>query len=341
MEKIISRPINNQVVWDDFIKLNPAASFLQSWQWGEFYRLLDQKIVRLGYYRGSELIGVMLGIVEKAKRATYLTVAGGPLIDFRRKQLVKIWRESLKDATREYDGVFVRVRPQLPDNPENRALFAGHGFRPAPMHLHAQLTNQLDITLPEETLLAKMRKSTRYEIRKSEKINLKLTTTADPEALDGFYGLQLATARRQGFMPFPLPYLKNQFAVFAAAKKALLYSSFFEDTLLAQAFIIFDVNEAVYHYGASTEAGHRYPGASAIQWAAIKEAKKRGLKKYNFWGVAPVNQPDHRFAALSTFKRGFGGIDVAYLPAHDLILNPFKYSLNYLVEKVRKKTRRL
>ena len=43
--------------------------------------------------------------------------------------------------------------------------------------------------------------------------------------------------------------------------------------LLAQAFIILYGNEAVYHYGASTDEGRNHPGAYLIQWEAVKEAK--------------------------------------------------------------------
>jgi lipid II:glycine glycyltransferase (peptidoglycan interpeptide bridge formation enzyme) len=78
-----------------------------------------------------------------------------------------------------------------------------------------------------------------------------------------------------------------------------------------------------------------------IQWEAIKEAKKRGMTRYNFWGVAPENNPDHRFAGLSLFKRGFGGEDFEYLHAQDLIINKPRYLLNYLIESFRKIIRRV
>jgi lipid II:glycine glycyltransferase (peptidoglycan interpeptide bridge formation enzyme) len=108
---------------------------------------------------------------------------------------------------------------------------------------------------------------------------------------------------------------------------------------LAQAFVIFYGKEAVYHYGASTDEGRHYPGAYLIQWEAIKEAKKRGMTRYNFWGVAPENNANHRFSGLSLFKRGFGGEDFEYLHAQDLIINYPRYLVNYLVEFLRKKFR--
>ena len=106
------------------------------------------------------------------------------------------------------------------------------------------------------------------------------------------------------------------------------------------AFIIFYGQEAVYHYGASTDEGRKYPGAYLIQWEAIREAKKRGMKAYNFWGVAPESEKDHRFSGLSLFKRGFGGSDVKYLQAQDLVIDKNRYLINFWIEKVRRKLRR-
>jgi lipid II:glycine glycyltransferase (peptidoglycan interpeptide bridge formation enzyme) len=207
--------------------------------------------------------------------------------------------------------------------------------------MHAELTSQLDVTKPEKELLAQMRKTTRYEIRKAEKLGIKITANTDDKKIRSFYELQLETAKRQSFVPFSYKYFFEQFKVFFEAKKGLLYTAEFENKILAQAFIIFYNKEAVYHYAVSTEEGRRYPGAYLLQWEAIKETKRREMKIYNFWGVAPVDSKDHRFSGISIFKRGFGGEDIQYLHAQDLIINYPKYSINYTIEQVRKFMRRV
>ena len=63
------------------------------------------------------------------------------------------------------------------------------------------------------------------------------------------------------------------------------------------------------------------------------------MKRYNFWGVAPEDQKDHRFYGLSVFKRGFGGQDVDYLHAMDLVVNRPLYLINSIIENLRKRTR--
>lgn len=339
MAEVTTRQIDSKKDWEIFLSSHIEANFLQSWYWGEFYHNLDQKIFRSGFYKNNKLTGTMLSIVEEARRGKHLIVPGGPIIDWRDEDIVSAFVKEIKKIAYLNDCAFVRVRPQLLSDDFSKKLFRNYGFVNSPIHLHAQLTSQLNITEPEETILANMRKTTRYEIRKAEKEKIKITASRNPKELKEFYDLQIQTSLRQKFVPFSYRYLHEQFKVFAGNDHAILYKAFVEKKLLTQAFIIFYGNEAVYHYGVSTDEGRRHPGAYLIQWEAIKEARKRGLKRYNFWGVA--NNPKHRFYGLSIFKRGFGGEDVEYLPAQDLVINYPKYLINLTIEKLRKLRRRI
>ncbi len=339
MPEITVKPISSEHVWEEFLAQRPEASFLQSWYWGVFQENLGRTIARAGFYSRDHLVGVMLSIIEPAKRGKYFAVPGGPVIDWDNQLVVKAFVEEITNQAQSTGCSFVRVRPQLEASDFSVKLFAKLGFSKSPMHLGAELTHQLDLTPPEEEILAQMRKSTRYEIKKAQKTGLNITTSTNPADIKTFYEIQLATARRQHFIPFTYEFLHEQFKTFAGQNQAMLYSAYFEKTLLAQALIIFYGQEAVYHYGASTEAGRKYPGAYLIQWAAIKEAKRRGLKRYNFWGVA--DDPSHRYYSLSIFKRGFGGYDFNYLHAHDFVISKPRYVINFAIENIRKKLRKL
>ena len=339
MAQITVKNIEDKIEWEDFLSSHSEANFLQSWYWGEFHEGLDNNIQRTGFYENNKLVGVMLSVVENAKRGRYLTVPGGPIIDWDKSDLVNCFVSEVKRIAKEKNCVFVRVRPQLESSDFSKNLFKQNGFINAPMHLHAELTSRLDITKPEEELLKNMRKTTRYEIKKAISQGIKITSSKDPITIKKFYELQIETAKRQKFVPFSYEFLYTQFKTFSRANHALLYEAWLEKTLLAQAFIIFYNQEAVYHYGVSTDEGRKYPGAYLIQWDAILEAKKRGMTRCNFWGVSPIDQPDHRFSGLSLFKRGFGGQDIEYLHAQDLIINYPKYIINYSIESIRKKLR--
>ncbi|MBU4098453.1 peptidoglycan bridge formation glycyltransferase FemA/FemB family protein [Patescibacteria group bacterium] len=341
MAKIEVKQIDNKIEWEDFLKKHEEANFLQSWYWGEFHKRLGKHVEWSGFYRDSKLVGVMLSIIEDAKRGRYLTVPGGPIIDWGEREVVEAAFAEMKRIALRTGSVFVRIRPQLVTSEPAKQIFKTYGCKSSLMHLHAELSSILDITRSEVELLAGVRKTTRHEIRKAQNIGIKIETSKDEKGIKDFYDLQIKTAKRQKFVPFSYSFFREQFKVFFEKDRAFLYTATFEGRLLAQAFIIFYGAEAVYHYGASTDEGRKYPGAYLLQWEAIKEAKQRGMKRYNFWGVAPEEERDHRFYGVSVFKRGFGGQDVSYLHAQDLVIDNFWYLINYVTETLRKKIRRV
>lgn len=339
---IKARLADSKKDWEDYVLGREEANFLQSWMWGDVNEKLGKTVYRMGYYENDKLVGSMIAVIEPARRGRYVSVAAGPIIDWGRSDLVEAWRDSLITIAEEEDCVFVRVRPQLLALDTNEQNFKNLGFRPAKMHLEAELTSQLNLERPLEELNANLRKNTRREIKQAKKRGIKVTEFTDPAIIKEFYDMQLATAQRHDFVPFSLDRLQAEFDVFAQSGNVLMYSSHTaEGELIAQAFVVFYGAEASYHYGASSELGRTEPGAYLIQWKAIQEAIKRGCKRYNFWGVVRPDETKHRFYGVSVFKRGFRGEDVEYLHAHDLVVKKSKYLKNFAIESARKKARRL
>ena len=222
MAEIIIKPVQSKDEWEEFLKIHPESDFLQSWYWGEFHIRLAHEIQRLGFYREQKLIGVCLSIVEPARRGRYLTVPGGPIIDWTDTFLVTAFFDEIRRIAKDEHCVFIRIRPQLTEDDHSQSLFKTYGAKLAPMHLHAELTNQLDITKSEDELLVNMRKATRYEIKKGIKEGVVVHTTTHDSDMKRFYDLQIQTAKRQKFVPFSFRFLDEQFRVFSESGNALL-----------------------------------------------------------------------------------------------------------------------
>lgn len=334
-----AKPINKEE-WQSCIDRNDTANFLHSWEWGVTHEAIGKQVHRIGFFdANNNIVGVMLGIVFPAKRGKYIEVPGGPVIDWTNAELVTCAVETMRALALAERCVFVRVRPQLHDGEHARDLFKNEGFRRAGMHLHAEHTTILDVTQEPEVLLAHMRKQTRYEVRKAERMGIRVDRVPSADAIGAFHEIQQATARRQGFIPPTKSFLQAQAAAFA--DYSFMYQSYQGETLLSMALIIFYGTEAVYHEGASTPEGRNAPGTYAIQWQAIQDAHTKGMQRYNFFGIAPDDNPNHRYAGVTLFKRGFGGEDVHYVPAHDLVINKVLYTKNWAIEGIRKKVRKL
>lgn len=333
--------ITDKQQWDDFVTSHEEANFLHSWQWGEFHLSRGKTVVRRGVFDGDKLIGVYEGEVETARRGRHITVAGGPIVDWTDKPAAEALVADMREQGRKYHCAFVRVRPQLEKTDESMRLFRELGLHAAPMYLSVELAGVLDLEKSEDELLKNMRQRLRRALRKAEKNGITIEKSTDPARMKEFYDIQLQTAGRHHFIAFSEDFLTKQFAAFAEDNSAVLYTARYNGEVLAQNFMIFYGNEASYHYGVSTELGTKLSGAPLLHMQAMRDARERGIKRYNFWGIVDEDNTKHRFYGVSVFKRGFGVDELRYVPAHDLILNPAKYAIDWTVETIRRKVRKV
>lgn len=343
----------NRKEWDEFVTSHPEANFLQSWDFYEFYRARGNEVVRrIAIEETSRkvakendipgkrrVIGAYAGVVEKAKRGRHLAIAGGPIVDWGKLEVVEALFKDMAEQGKQHRCAFVRVRPQLERSEESLELMRRLGARPAPMYLSVEFAGVLDMRKDEEEILKGMRQRLRRALRKAAKNEITVETSRDPKDIHQFYEIQMQTAGRHGFVAFSEDFLTKQFAAFAPHDEAVLYTAKYQGEILAQNFMIFYGNEASYHYGVSSELGTKLSGAPLLHMEAMRDARKRGIKRYNFWGIVGEDETWHRFYGVSQFKRGFGVEELKYVPAHDLILKPGRYAITKLIEGIRKKKR--
>jgi lipid II:glycine glycyltransferase (peptidoglycan interpeptide bridge formation enzyme) len=322
--------------WRAVIEIHKEANFLQSPAYGKMNEILGSKV----FFDDFDGEDWALMIVRDAKRGRYLEIPCGPLIDWNNKKTRETVVKKISEIGRREKCVFVRMRPQLEGNDNNLKILESLGMKKSPMHLAAEHTVMLDLKRTEEELLADMRRQTRYEVRRAEKLGIKVTRHSDEAIFKEFHKVQEETAKRQGFVP---PNLKTLMAEREAfGDKITMYRA---ETAggepIAYGMIIGDGLEADYYEAASTELNRKLPGAYALLWQAMKDLKAAGYERFNLWGIAPAGQPNHRYAGVTTFKTGFGGEIKEFVPAHDLVLSKLGYLKDYMIESARKKRRHL
>lgn len=322
--------------WKKVTTAFPEANFLQSPYYGKMNELLGDKAI----YKEVKKKGYMLMIVRNAKRGRYLEIPCGPLINWQKKDMVEEATRIISETAKEEKCVFARIRPQLFCTKENLKLLATNGLKRSPMHLAAEHTVILNLSQTEDALLLDMRRQTRYEVRRAEKLGIKVIKDNSEDVFKEFHKVQVETAKRQGFVPPSLKVLMAEREAFG--DKAEIYiAETTEGEKIAYGLIIKDGEEGDYYEAASTPLNRKLPGAYALLWQAIRDLKKEGYKRFNLWGIAPAGQPNHRYAGVTTFKTGFGGEVIEYVPAHDLVISRVGYLKNLVVEKARKKRRHL
>ena len=332
--------IESQAKWDEFITSHPEANFLQSWDFYEFHKSRGKKVVRRAAVDDKdEIIAAYAGVVETAKRGTNLAIAGGPIMDWEDKKLVREIFANIMKVGKETGCAFVRVRPQLPLSEKSLELMQELGLKKAPMYLSVEYAGILDLKKSREEILAGASQGFRRKLRKAEENEIEITANAEKKSIEEFCKLEKKHAERQKYVAFSSSFLTKQFDAFAKNNEVLIYTAKKDGEILAQNFMIFYGAEASYHYGVSSELGTKYSAAPLLHMAAMDEARKRGCIRYNLWGIVGLDEKTHRFYGVSEFKRSFGCEELKYTPAHDMILSPIKYQLTKLVETARKKKR--
>lgn len=318
--------------------------FLQSDSHKKLYEHLGQKTWL--FEKGP--VSALVTKIE-ARRGTFFFLPYGPLLaESASSEDLQDFFAELKKIAQEEDAAFIRVSPYWEDTAENSALLEASGFKKAPIHMLAETLWVLDLhEKNEEELLQGMEKKHRNLIRRAAKDGVEIKKTTDQEAIDRFWELYAETSKRHNFTPYPKKLLKGQLDLFSQKNEALMLEAVYEGEVLASAMIMTFGDAAAYHHGASSSnpAYRKIPASYLLQWEAIKEAKQRGAKKYNFWGVAPYttdktgkrvyDNPKHPFCGITHFKTGFGGNRHDLVPCHDLVISP-KYYLNWAIESARK-----
>lgn len=346
------REITNREEWEGFLLLCDEKSFVNSWSWGDFQLKENNKIWRQGIFENDELLAIFMAIKIKAKRGTFLFLPHCPNIkrdiDTDKKEICDFVFTEIKKLAKIEKAAFARIAPIFERSDENNKLF--FGLKKAPIHMHPEVTWELDINPSEEDILRGMRKTTRYLVRLAKKNqDIEIIKSQNREDLKLFNEVYLETVKRHNFVPFSLRYLENQFDSFIKNNEIVIFLGKYKGEVVSTAIIVFWQGVAFYHHGASLSKinNNKTPISYLLQWEAIKEAKKRGCSLYNFWGIAPeikdkddVKKSSHPWAGLSLFKMGFGGYRKEYVQTQDLIISP-AYYLTYIFEVLRKAKRHL
>ncbi len=334
------REITGKQEWEGFLAQCTEKTFLQSWSWGDFHRSLENKVWRFGIFQEGQMIATALTIKISAKRGSFLLVPHGPIMGFKiydlRFKILETLKNKLQELAKTEKADFIRISPIMERNQENNALFKNLGFRTGPLHYHPESSWKLDISKSEGELLAGMRKTTRYLIKQAEQNkDIEVVKSTDIKDMEIFYKIHTPVAKRQKFVPFSLEYLKKEFESFLPDNISLFFAKY-RGEYIATAFEIFWSGIGFYHHAALLPEFHKIPASHLLQWEAIKEAKKRGCKVYDFWGYSdPIKNPKHPYAGPTLFKMGFGGHKDEYVKTQDFIISP-KYWINYIVETIRR-----
>ncbi|MDD4226626.1 MAG: peptidoglycan bridge formation glycyltransferase FemA/FemB family protein [Mariniphaga sp.] len=197
-------------------------------------------------------------------------------------------------------------------------------LRKSPVDILPRNTFFLDLTQKEDELLREMRYNTRYNIKRALNKGIKVQEYGSDQ-INEWYQLYTDTAIRHHLPLQDKTYfsdiLKNQDNEPEGVRVKLLMAEK-EGLCLASMFLVLSNKRGIYLYGASSADNKHFMASYALQWEAIKLAKKKGCIEFDMFGAAPNLNKSHPLYGIHVYKKGFGGAlyhrmgcwDYPYLP---------------------------
>ncbi len=229
-------------------------------------------------------------------------------------------------------AVFLRVEAPVP---KTEPVNWPKGFKNAHDHYLPEHTLIVDISQPEEAILAQMKPKGRYNIKLAQKKGVEVFKSQNiAHDVKVFYKILTQTTQRDGFAPHSESYYAKMLEILYPQGLADLFLAEYEGKIIAALISTYYNDTATYYFGAS---GNEYRNVMApylLQWEAMLEGKRKGCKNYDFLGIAPDEKDSkHPWAGITDFKRKFGGSMVSYHPAKEYVFQLFWYTAMKLYKR--------
>jgi len=326
--------ILSEAEWQKTLNRYPDAHLLQLSGWGKLKSHFGWK----PFWVANDKAGAQVLFRKLPLNFSIAYIPKGPLGG----DWQELWPE-LDHLCREQHAVFLQIEPdgfeQERDLPDSTWL---EGFKAVADSIQPRRTSLVDLTKPEEEILAAMKQKTRYNIRLAEKKGIKVQLSED---LAGFHRVSQVTAERDGFFVHSQDYYQKAFEYFKEGEKVALFEARLDTQVLAYLMLFLNGKRAWYFYGASDDAYRNLMPAYLLQWEAMRYAKARGAEVYDLWGIPDADEAslENEFMnradglwGVYRFKRGFNGQIVRSLPAYVKVYRPLLYRL-YLAYRNRRK----
>lgn len=325
--------------WADFIKKSPFAPFQQTYAWGDFQKSLGRDVFNLAFKESGRYLLAALAVKHPLPFGkAYFYIPRGPVLEpsttaEEQAEILGPFFEQLGAIARREKVIFARFDPAInKDGPVG--LYLNRKYRDATGSIRQpENTLILDLAREEEEILGEMKSKTRYNIRLATKKGVVVDAADEPTA---FLKLNRETAERDRFQSHEDAYYKNLLKFFADDEEIqlkLLVANY-ERRAVAAIILAFYNDTALYLHGASAYEYRNVMAPHLLQWAGIKMAKERGLRYYDFWGIAPKDEPNHPWAGITRFKLGFGGDEVNYVRAREAAFAKGWYTLARVAKKI-------
>jgi lipid II:glycine glycyltransferase (peptidoglycan interpeptide bridge formation enzyme) len=300
------------VGWDSFVADAANGAYTQLTAWADVKRVNGWRAV---YVHGDTpgAIGAQLLIRRLGPLPWHIGYAPrGPVARSFDRGSVQAWTARVRSVAAEFALTHVTVDPEVEEAHPLAGWLREAGWRPAtPIQPNRSRVLQLD--RGEEALWSDLRSKWRQYVQKARRAGVSVVEGTERDLPD-FFRIYVETARRAGFVHRAASAYEDVYRAFAARDAArLLFARLPGGEPAATIMLLSCGGRVIEPYGGMTDAGAESRANYLLKWEAIRSSAERGYARYDMWGLA------HH--GIEQFKAGFGGREIRYIGAWELVTN--------------------
>ena len=310
--------------WDRFVEGSDPGSYLQMSAWARVKAVngwsAHRSIAEVGGPGGGRIGAQVLVRRPRAMPWGFAYAPRGPVAAEWNAETLGAFTATVRESLPATAGRIshLRIDPEIeadgpldPDGAVGRDLAAAGWTPSAPIQPNA--TRIIDLRVDEDALWGDLRKKWRQYVNKARTGGVTVVD-ASGDRLGEFYRIYSDTADRAGFLIRAESAYRDVWDAFAPTGNArLLFAQAADGEPQATLFLVRSGPRVVEPYGGMTAAGAESRANYLLKWEAIRSSRGAGAVSYDLWGLAT--------GGIAHFKTGFGGREVRYIGAWDLVLS--------------------
>jgi len=330
--RIIAGPFNelSQVSRNRLRAFLDIADSANPYQDPTFFATRGLREINLLVERNDQVVFFALGVENPAVARVVpwlrsLIVHKGPVADD--LDAMTIGLRALKDYGRKAYFTEIRIHPQRTSKSDDlTAVCNALDFRTVSSSSPA-MTLILNVCDHPDQLIMRFRKRTRYEIKRADRLGIRVKHATTESDFSNFYQIHLRRAAHKGYRALPLTSFQAlSKRISAEPQRGAILLSEYRGDILAGAVVLRAGRRVHYVLGATdTYRAGNLPGAYQVLNRAIAWARHIGCTEFDFGGYGPTGEPTVR-----RFKEGFGGAVRTFGPPYVLTLRPVALRFRWL-----------
>jgi peptidoglycan pentaglycine glycine transferase (the first glycine) len=334
--------------WNAIVAGLPQAHILQTWQWGQVKTRLGWKMLPYAWRSPRGEVCAAALVLQRtipsrgfSARLRLFYVPRGPMLDWSDPVLRECVLDDLQTLARRQGAIFIKIDPEVclgmgvpgtpeaADDPRGVGMLASlkeRGWLFSDEQVQFRNTVLIDLALPEETLLSRMKQKTRYNIHLAGRKGVTVRA-AGLSDLSMLFKMYAETSIRDGFVIRDQAYYEYTWGTMLQDQMADILVAEVEGQAVAAVVVFRFAGKAWYLNGMSRDLHREKMPNYLLQWEAMRRAKAAGCRVYDLWGAPDQLDETDPMWGVFRFKEGLGGVVLRTPGAWDYPVRPWLYRL--------------